>query len=51
MDEIYRFLKQKIKEMHDQKSDSAVIGYEEVARLYQIVCYMKQIKDIANGWD
>jgi predicted component of viral defense system (DUF524 family) len=51
MDEIYRILKQKIKEMHDNRTDSVSINYEDVARLYQMVCYMKQIKEIANGWD
>lgn len=51
MNEIYEYLKQKIDEMHKTNQTSVSVDYAEIAKLYQMVCFMMQIKKIANGWD
>ena len=51
MDEMYELLKTKLKIMREEHDDSICFDYYEVAQLYQVVCFMKQIRDIANGWD
>ena len=51
MDKIYRFLKEKIAEMHKEGKTSVSIDYAEIAQLYQMVCFFKQIQKIANGWE
>ena len=51
MDEMYEMLKAKIKEMHDNCLTEIDMDYNEIASLYQMVCFMKQIKNITNGWE
>lgn len=41
-------LKQKLKVMREEKDDSISFDYYEVAQMYQIVCFMQQIKEITN---
>ena len=52
MDEMYELLKQKMETMREEKDDSISFDYYEVAQMYQLVCLMKQIKEIvvwSNG--
>ena len=48
MDEIYVYLKSKLDEMRKEKKDTVVMDFQKVAELYQIVCFMKQIRTIVN---
>lgn len=49
MDELYEFMKKKLDEMYKEKSTHVTLDFDAFARLYQLVCYMKQIQTIANG--
>ena len=51
MNEMYDYMKKKIEEMHNSDCGTITIGFAEFAKLYQMVCYMKQIQFIANGWE
>lgn len=51
MDEMYEYLKKKIEEMHRKSETIATLDYAEIAKLYQMVCFMMQIKKIVNWWD
>ena len=51
MDEMYEYLKKKIEEMHKNAETTTTVDYAEIAKLYQLVCFMMQIQKIANGWD
>lgn len=51
MDELYRTLKRKLAEMRKCGKPITEFSYEEVSRLYQLVCMMKQIKSIADWCD
>ena len=51
LNEVYEMLKDKIKEMHGKGMAVIEMDYSEIAALYQIVCFMKQIKHITNGWE
>ena len=51
MNEIYEILKEKIKEMHETGTTEITMDYSDIAELYQMVCFMKQIKNITNGWE
>lgn len=49
MDELYSLMKQKLEEMYRNKTTHVTLDFDAFARLYQLVCYMKQIQTIANG--
>ena len=51
MDEMYRKIKSKLEEMRKDGKPITSFSYEEVSRLYQLVCMMKQIKEIADWCD
>jgi len=51
MDELKKLLKQKLEIMREEKDDAIYFDYYEVAQLYQVVCFMQQIKDIVNWGD
>lgn len=51
MDEIYEMLKQKLDKMREMKDTKIVLDFAEIAKLYQMACYMKQIQNIANGME
>lgn len=51
LNEAYEILKDKIKEMHDNCLTEIELDYNEIASLYQMICFMKQIKNITNGWE
>lgn len=46
MEEMYDFLKEKIQEMQEKKTTSVQMDFADVAKLYQIICFMNQIKNI-----
>ena len=48
MDELYDYMNKKLDEMHENNSATISIGFAEFARLFQLVCMMKQIRTIAN---
>jgi len=48
MDEMYDLIKQKLQQMRDEKKDTIAFDYHEVSRMYQIVCFMKQIREIVS---
>lgn len=48
VDEMYELLKKKLHVMRDEKDDSIHFDYFEVAQMYQLVCFMKQIKEIVE---
>lgn len=49
MDRLYEYMKQKLDEMHTKKATEIVVDYDEFAKLYQLICYMKQIRTIVNS--
>lgn len=51
MDEMYKMLKRKLEEMRKGRFTETGFSYEEVSRLYQLVCMMKQIIEIADWCD
>jgi len=51
MEELYEYLKRKREEMHRSGVYTVTIEFEEFAKIYELVCYMKQIKSIANGFE
>jgi len=48
MDDLYAYMNKKLDEMHENNSATISIGFAEFARLFQLVCMMKQIRTIAN---
>jgi len=51
MDELYSLMKKKLEDMYHNKTTHVTLDFDAFARLYQLVCYMKQIQAIANGLD
>ena len=51
MNEMYEMLKKKIDKMRSEHDTTVVLDFAEIAKLYQMVCYFKQIKDITNGME
>ena len=51
MDELYRMLKKKLDDMRTKGEPMVGFTFDEVARIYQLVCLMKQIKNIADWCD
>lgn len=51
MDGMYKYLKDKLNDMRIIGADEITIGYQELARMFQIVCLMKQIKETVSWGD
>ena len=51
MDDLYDYMKSKLEEMRSNRELAVSVDYVEFARLYQLVCFMKQIKTLVNGLD
>ena len=49
MDDLYDYMKSRLEEMRNNRELSVSVDYVEFARLYQIVCLMRQIRSI-TGW-
>ena len=48
MEELYNLLKDKLQSMRDDLDDEVKFNYLEVAKMYQFVCFMKQVKELVN---
>jgi len=51
MEDLYQYMKQKLKEMYDRKSGTVSIDCLEFMKLYKMVCDMKHIVDFAKQID
>jgi len=48
MDKLYEYMKEKMQELHDNRKETVEIDCVEFMQLLKILCYMKQIRRIAN---
>ena len=48
MDEMYEYIGKKLDEMLAHKAMTVEIDFANLAKMYQLVCYMKQIRRIIN---
>lgn len=48
MDELYTYMMAKLKEMQEARSATVEIDCVEFMQMLKIVCYMRQIRRIAN---
>jgi hypothetical protein len=51
MDELYEMLKKKLYDMREIGNPSISFTFDEVSKLYQLVCMMKRIKEITDWCD
>lgn len=51
MDELYKMLKGKLNEMRNNSDASVRMTFDEISRMYQMVCMMRQIKEITDWCD
>ena len=51
MDELYEYMKGKMKELHENRAGTVEIDCVEFMQLLKMLCYMKQIRRIANDDD
>lgn len=48
MDELYTYMRAKLKEMHENRTGTVEIDCVEFMQLMKLLCYMRQIRRIAN---
>ena len=48
MDELYIYMRAKLKEMQEARSATVEIDCVEFMQMMKVLCYMKQIRRIAN---
>ena len=48
MNEMYELLKEKLNSMRNVGADDIAFSFQEVSKMYQLVCFMKQIKEIMD---
>ena len=48
MDKLYGYMKKKLKDMQENKRGKVVIGRDEFMQLMKMICYMRQIRRIAE---
>ena len=48
MDKLYEYMKEKMNELHDNRTGTVEIDCVEFMQLLKMLCYMKQIRRIAN---
>ena len=48
MNEISEMLKRKLNEMRSKGETTIMFSFEEVSKLYQFVCFMKQVRELVN---
>lgn len=48
MDELYRYMREKMAEMHEARSKTVQIDTIEFMQLMKMLCYMRQIKKIVT---
>lgn len=49
MNEMYEYMKNKLEEMRKEKKMEITMGFAEAAKLFHLVCYMRQIRFIIEG--
>ena len=48
MDDLYTYMRAKLKEMQEKRSSTVEIDCVEFMQMMKVLCYMKQIRRIAN---
>lgn len=48
MNELYELLKKRIDAMRDEGRTTIIFSFNEVSKLFQFVCFMKQVKELVN---
>jgi hypothetical protein len=48
MDELYIYMRAKMKEMHENRTVTVEIDCVEFMQMMKVLCYMRQIRRIAN---
>ena len=48
MDELYRYMREKMAEMHEARSKTVQIDNIEFMQLMKMICYMRQIRRIVE---
>jgi len=48
MDELYIYMREKMKEMHEKRTGTVEINCIEFMQLMKMLCYMKQIRRIVE---
>ena len=48
MDELYAYMKEKLKEMQEKRSRTVEIDCVEFMQLLKMICYMKQIRRVVE---
>ena len=48
MNEVSEMLKRKLNEMRSKGETTIMFSFEEVSKLYQFVCFMKQVRELVN---
>ena len=48
MDELYRYMRRKLAEMQEKREKTVEIDCVEFMQMMKVLCYMKQIRRIAN---
>ena len=48
MDKLYEYMKAKMREMHEKRESKVEIDCVEFMQVMKMLCYMKQIRRIAN---
>lgn len=48
MDELHNYMRAKLKEMQEQRSETVEIDCVEFMQLMKMICYMKQIRRIVE---
>lgn len=51
MNEMYEYMKNKLEEMRKDKKMEITMGFAEAAKLFHLVCYMRQIRFIIEGME
>ena len=51
MDELLIRIKEKLDEMRDAKTDTAMMDFRTLAQIYQVVCLMERVKGIIAWGD
>ena len=49
MDEMYDYMNRKLDEMRRKGETKIVVDFVDFAKMYELVCFMKQIRHIING--
>ena len=48
MDELYRYMREKMAEMHENRTGTVEIDCVEFMQMMKILCYMRQIRRIVE---